>query len=39
MGRYVNVFEMFDSMGKILARADHILTGHGMGVSFKQVYP
>jgi len=39
MGRYVNVFEMFGSMEKIFARADHILTGHGMGVSFKNVYP
>jgi len=39
MGRYVNVFEMFGSMEKIFERADHILTGHGMGVSFKNVYP
>ncbi len=39
MGRYVNVFEMFSSMETIFARADHILTGHGMGVSFKHIYP
>ena len=39
MGRYVNVFEMFSSMETIFDRADHILTGHGMGVSFTNVYP
>ncbi len=39
MGRYVNVFEMFSSMEAIFARADHILTGHGLGVSCKHVYP
>jgi len=39
MGRYVNVFEMFSSMEKIFERADHILTGHGAGVSEKSVYP
>ncbi|MBI4963151.1 MAG: N-acyl homoserine lactonase family protein [Desulfomonile tiedjei] len=39
MGRYVNVFEMFSSMEKIFEKADHILTGHGTGVSEKSVYP
>ncbi|HQK99191.1 MAG TPA: N-acyl homoserine lactonase family protein [Smithellaceae bacterium] len=39
MGRYVNVFDMFDSMEKIVTRADQILTGHGMSVSFKPDYP
>jgi len=38
MGRYVDVFEMYESMERIFARADHILTGHGMGVSQKPVY-
>jgi len=39
MGRYVDVFEMFRSMEEIFQRADHILTGHGNGVSAKPVYP
>lgn len=39
MGRYVNVFEMFESMETVFKKADHILTGHGMGVSRKSVYP
>lgn len=39
MGRYVNVFEMFSSMETIFARADHILTGHGMGVAKQDDYP
>lgn len=39
MGRYVNVFEMFSSMETIFARADYILTGHGEGVSSKNIYP
>jgi len=39
MGRYVNVFEMFSSMERIVARADRILTGHGTGVSRQPTYP
>jgi len=39
MGRYVNVFEMFSSMETIFEKADHILTGHGIGVYRKSVYP
>jgi N-acyl homoserine lactone hydrolase len=39
MGRYVNVFEMFASMESIFKKADHILTGHGTGVSKKKVSP
>jgi N-acyl homoserine lactone hydrolase len=39
MGRYVNVFEMFDSMDKIIKRADVVLTGHGQGVFGKSFYP
>jgi len=38
MGRYVNVFDMFSSMQACIERADHILTGHGMGVFDRQVY-
>ncbi len=39
MGRYVDVFQMFSSMEKIFEKADQILTGHGIGVSVKSVYP
>ncbi len=39
MGRYVNVFEMFESMEKIIDRADVVLTGHGQGVYEQEVYP
>ncbi len=39
MGRYVNVFEMFDSMELVFRKANHILTAHGNKVSEKQVYP
>jgi N-acyl homoserine lactone hydrolase len=39
MGRCVNVFEMFSSMETIFKRADNILTGHGMGVYRKSVFP
>jgi glyoxylase-like metal-dependent hydrolase (beta-lactamase superfamily II) len=39
MGRYVNVFDMFESMENIVQRADHVLTGHGSDVSQKNVYP
>ncbi len=39
MGRYVNVFEMFESMEKIIERADVVLTGHGQGVFKQKVYP
>jgi len=39
MGRYTNIFEMFESMEKIVHMTDHVLTGHGMGVSQKNVYP
>jgi glyoxylase-like metal-dependent hydrolase (beta-lactamase superfamily II) len=35
MGRFVNVFQMYDSMEKIIRRADVVLTSHGTGV-YKQ---
>jgi glyoxylase-like metal-dependent hydrolase (beta-lactamase superfamily II) len=38
MGRYVNVFEMYDSMGEIMRRADKVLTGHGTGVFDQPVW-
>jgi len=39
MGRYVNVFEMFESMDKIIKRADVVLTAHGHGVYKQASYP
>ncbi|UCF91442.1 MAG: N-acyl homoserine lactonase family protein [Desulfobacterales bacterium] len=39
MGRFVNVFDMYASMAKIIQRADHVLTGHGRGVGRQAVYP
>lgn len=39
MGRYVNVFEMFNSMKTIVRMADYTLPGHGKGVAQKDVYP
>jgi glyoxylase-like metal-dependent hydrolase (beta-lactamase superfamily II) len=39
MSRYVNVFEMFESMEKIVKRANHVLPAHGAGVAQKPVYP
>ena len=39
MGRFVNVFELYDSMERIIGLADHVLTGHGEGVGVQPVYP
>ena len=39
MGRFVNIFELYDSMERIISQADHVLTGHGKGVGDQQVYP
>jgi N-acyl homoserine lactone hydrolase len=39
MGRYVNVFEMFESMERIIKRADVVLPAHGRGVFRQTVYP
>jgi N-acyl homoserine lactone hydrolase len=39
MGRFVNVFELYDSMERIIERADHVLTGHGLAVGGQPVYP
>ena len=39
MGRFVNVFQMFDSMEKIIGRADMVLTSHGTGVYKQDHWP
>jgi glyoxylase-like metal-dependent hydrolase (beta-lactamase superfamily II) len=39
MGRFVNVFELYDSMERIIKRADHVLPGHGRAVGAQPVYP
>ncbi len=39
MGRYVNVFDMFESMDKIIKRADVVMTGHGQAVFNHASYP
>ena len=39
MGRFVNVFDLYDSMERIIKRADHVLTGHGRAVDRQPVYP
>jgi glyoxylase-like metal-dependent hydrolase (beta-lactamase superfamily II) len=41
MGRYVNVFDMFESMERIfrMASRDRIFPGHGRGVGRRRVYP
>jgi glyoxylase-like metal-dependent hydrolase (beta-lactamase superfamily II) len=39
MGRYVDVFDMYDSMAKIIARADIVLTSHGTGVYAQKMWP
>ncbi len=39
MGRYVNVFEMYNSMVEIIDRADIVLTAHGNGVYDRKQWP
>jgi N-acyl homoserine lactone hydrolase len=39
MGRFVNIFELYDSMEQIIGRADHVLTTHGNKVGDQSVYP
>ncbi|MCF8131377.1 MAG: N-acyl homoserine lactonase family protein [Deltaproteobacteria bacterium] len=39
MGRFVSVFEMYDSMVRILDRADRVLTAHGTGVYDQDQWP
>jgi glyoxylase-like metal-dependent hydrolase (beta-lactamase superfamily II) len=39
MARYVDVFQMFDSMARIVDRADVVLTGHGEAVFRQASYP
>lgn len=39
MGRYVNVFELYDSMERIIELADLVLTGHGQAVGGQTAYP
>jgi len=39
MGRFVNIFELYDSMERIIGRADHVLTSHGKKVGDQPVYP
>jgi N-acyl homoserine lactone hydrolase len=39
MGRYVDVFAMFDSMARILKRARVVLTGHGEAVFRHPFHP
>lgn len=38
MGRFVNIFDLYDSMQKILARGDIVLTSHGTGVYDQKVW-
>ncbi|MFH2126494.1 MAG: MBL fold metallo-hydrolase, partial [Pseudomonadota bacterium] len=38
MGRFVNIFDLYDSMEKILARGDIVLTSHGTGVYDQKVW-
>ena len=38
MGRFVDVFQLYDSMERIISRADVVLTSHGMGVYKNQVW-
>ena len=39
MGRFVNVFQMYESMEKIIGRADRVLTSHGVGVYQQERWP
>lgn len=39
MGRFVNVFDLYDSMQNILSRGDVVLTSHGTGVYDQKVWP
>lgn len=38
MGRFVNVFQLYESMEKIIGRADTVLTSHGVGVYKQKVW-
>jgi N-acyl homoserine lactone hydrolase len=38
IGRFVNYLDMWDSIGKIIKRADHILPGHDDKVFQKEIY-
>ncbi len=39
MGRFVDVFKLYDSMERILDRGDIVLTAHGTGVFEQKVWP
>ena len=39
IGRYINMFDMWESFIKIDERADFVLPGHEIGVLEKEIYP
>lgn len=39
MGRFVNIFELYDSMKQIIKKADFVLPSHGKSVGDQLVYP
>jgi glyoxylase-like metal-dependent hydrolase (beta-lactamase superfamily II) len=39
MGRFVSVFDLYESMTRVIDRADVVLPGHGQGVYKQEFYP